>query len=150
MNVIQEYIIVGSYLSINNHKDGLNVSIRQNFTKRLHHYRYCGHHLLAAGFWLAYQFVEPAPPTTLSIGTGSKEGAYYAYALQYKERLAKQGITLNIETSAGSAENIDRLLANEVDLAFAQGGLTQADTPLLSLAVYITNPLGFSTVNASP
>jgi len=96
--------------------------------------------LLAAAFWLAYQFVEPAPPTTLSISTGSKEGAYYAYALQYKEELAKQGITLNIETSAGSAENIGRLLANKVDLAFVQGGLTQTDTPLLSLGSLYYEP----------
>jgi hypothetical protein len=51
--------------------------------------------LLAAGFWLAYQFVEPAPPTTITISTGSEEGAYYANALKYKSILAEQGITLN-------------------------------------------------------
>jgi hypothetical protein len=49
--------------------------------------------LLAAGFWLAYQFVEPAPPTTITISTGSEEGAYYANALKYKSILAEQGIT---------------------------------------------------------
>lgn len=96
--------------------------------------------LLIAGFSLAYQFVEPAPPTTISISTGSKEGAYYAYAQLYKERLAKHGITLNIDTSAGSAENIDRLLAGEVDLAFVQGGLTSANTPLLSLGSLYYEP----------
>jgi len=96
--------------------------------------------LLLAGFWLAYQFVEPAPPTTISISTGSKEGAYYAYALQYKEHLARQGITLNVETSAGSAENIDRLLANKTDLALVQGGLTKPNTPLLSLGSLYYEP----------
>jgi len=96
--------------------------------------------LLVAGFWLAYQFVEPAPPTSISISTGSKEGAYYANALKYKERLAQQGITLNIQTSAGSSENIQRLLSNKADLAFVQGGLTQNDTPLLSLGSLYYEP----------
>ena len=96
--------------------------------------------ILIAGFLLAYQFVEPAPPTTISISTGSKEGAYYAYAQLYKEHLAKHGITLNIEESAGSAENIERLLAGNIDLAFAQGGLTRKDTPLLSLGSLYYEP----------
>jgi len=96
--------------------------------------------LLVAGFWLAYQFVEPAPPTSISISTGSKEGAYYANALKYKEHLAQQGITLNIQTSAGSSENIQRLQANDVDLALVQGGLTQNDTPLLSLGSLYYEP----------
>jgi len=96
--------------------------------------------LLVAGFWLAYQFVEPAPPTSISISTGSKEGAYYANALKYKERLAQQGITLNIQTSAGSSENIQRLLSNKADLALVQGGLTQDDTPLLSLGSLYYEP----------
>lgn len=96
--------------------------------------------LLIAGFWLAFQFVEPAPPTTISISTGSKEGAYYAYALQYKERLAEQGITLRIDTSVGSSENLERLLTNDTDLAFVQGGITQTDTPLLSLGSLYYEP----------
>ncbi|PHS73203.1 MAG: C4-dicarboxylate ABC transporter substrate-binding protein [Cycloclasticus sp.] len=96
--------------------------------------------LLAAGFWLAYQFVEPAPPTTITISTGSEEGAYYANALKYKSLLAEQGITLNIKTSAGSSENLQRLLAGETDLALVQGGLTETDTPLKSLGSLYYEP----------
>ena len=96
--------------------------------------------LLMAGFYLAYQFVEPAPPTSLSISTGSKEGAYYAHALQYKKLLAQQGIQLSIKISAGSADNLERLLNNDVDLAFVQGGLTQPDTALLSLGSLYYEP----------
>jgi len=96
--------------------------------------------LLIAGFYLAYQFVEPAPPTSLSISTGSQEGAYYTHALQYKKILAQQGIQLTIKTSAGSAENLERLLNNDVDLAFVQGGLTQPDTTLLSLGSLYYEP----------
>jgi len=96
--------------------------------------------LLIAGFYLAYQFVEPAPPTSLSISTGSEEGAYYAHAQQYKKLLAQQGIQLTIKTSAGSAANLERLLNDDVDLAFVQGGLTQQDTPLLSLGSLYYEP----------
>jgi TRAP-type uncharacterized transport system substrate-binding protein len=45
--------------------------------------------LVAAAFWLAYQFVEPAPPDGLVITTGSTSGAYYAFANRYREELAK-------------------------------------------------------------
>jgi len=79
--------------------------------------------LLIAGFWLAYQFVEPPPPTTITISTGSEEGAYYSNALKYKKLLAEQGITLNIETSAGSSENLQRLLAGDIDAAFFIGSV---------------------------
>lgn len=96
--------------------------------------------LLIAGFYLAYQFVEPAPPSSLSISTGSEEGAYYAHALRYKKLLAEQGIELTIKISAGSTENLGRLLNDEVDLAFVQGGLTQAGTPLLSLGSLYYEP----------
>ncbi|MEW5009382.1 MAG: TAXI family TRAP transporter solute-binding subunit [Cycloclasticus sp.] len=96
--------------------------------------------LLLAGFYLAYQFVEPAPPSSLSISTGSKEGAYYAHALKYQTWLAKQGIELTIKTSAGSADNLTRLLNDEVDLALVQGGLTQPDTALLSLGSLYYEP----------
>lgn len=97
--------------------------------------------LLLAGFWLAYQFVEPAPPTSISISTGSKEGAYYANALKYKKILEKQGITLNIETSAGAIENLERLTAGVTDLAFVQGGLTKDDTPFESLGSLYYEPV---------
>jgi TRAP transporter TAXI family solute receptor len=76
------------------------------------------------GFWAAYQFVRPAPPDRIVMSTGREEGAYYKLAQQYRDILARDHITLEIRTSAGSGENIERLQAKEggVDLAFVQGG----------------------------
>lgn len=76
------------------------------------------------GFWVAYQFVQPAPPTRIVITTGGQDGAYYTFAQQYRDILARDHITLEIRPSAGSVENIERLTAKEggVDLAFVQGG----------------------------
>jgi TRAP-type uncharacterized transport system substrate-binding protein len=76
------------------------------------------------GFLVAWQFVNPAPPRHIRIATGSEQGAYYLFAQRYRERLAREGIELEIHTTAGSVENL-RLLADDssgIGLAFVQGG----------------------------
>jgi len=81
--------------------------------------------VLIVGFVLAYQFVSPAPPRSITIGTGSREGAYFDYAKTYRELLSEDGIELKLRNTAGSAENL-KLLESEsdgVDIAFVQGGL---------------------------
>tara|TARA_R110002167_G_scaffold163319_1_gene360169 strand:+ start:3215 stop:4543 length:1329 start_codon:yes stop_codon:yes gene_type:complete len=79
--------------------------------------------VLLVGFVLAYQFVEPAPPTQLQISTGSPQNAYYDYANKYATFMAKQGVELEVLSSPGSVENLQRLAAGEVDIALVQGGI---------------------------
>ena len=79
--------------------------------------------ITAVGFYIAYQFVKPAPPRHISISTGEQMSAYHAYAQRYAEWLAEKGITLEIKTSTGSQENLQRLWDGEVDIAFVQGGV---------------------------
>lgn len=81
--------------------------------------------ITAIGFVVAYQFVEPAPPRHMTITTGSESGAYYAYARRYAELLAANGITLEVKTSAGSQQNLERLEKDEADIAFVQGGIAE-------------------------
>ena len=81
--------------------------------------------ITALGFAVAYRFVEPAPPRHMTITTGSETGAYYAYAKRYAQLLAVNGITLEIKTSAGSAENLDRLNKDEADIGLVQGGIQE-------------------------
>ena len=81
--------------------------------------------ITAVGFAVAYQFVQPAPPRHVTITTGGDAGAYYAYAKRYAEVLAAKGITLEIKTSNGSQENLDRLKKGEADIAFVQGGVLE-------------------------
>lgn len=78
------------------------------------------------GFWIAYQFVRPAPPDRIVVTTGGKEGAYYMFAEQYREILARNDIALDIRDSSGSVENIGRLHAKAADLAFVQGGTSRS------------------------
>jgi TRAP transporter TAXI family solute receptor len=79
--------------------------------------------ITAIGFAVAYQFVAPAPPTHLIMTAGDESGAYYAFAKRYATLLARQGITLEVRSSLGSVENIERLRKGEADVAFVQGGI---------------------------
>ena len=78
--------------------------------------------LAVAGFVIAWQFVNPAPPHTLVVATGHADGAYYLFAQRYRDLLAENDITLEIRTTAGSVENLDLLADGSVNLAFVQGG----------------------------
>jgi TRAP transporter TAXI family solute receptor len=79
--------------------------------------------ITAIGFIVAYQFVAPEPPRRITITTGSEAGAYYTYARRYAAVLAARGITLEVMTSAGSHQNLERLEKGEADVAFVQGGI---------------------------
>ncbi|EXI76660.1 MAG TPA: TAXI family TRAP transporter solute-binding subunit [Candidatus Accumulibacter phosphatis] len=79
--------------------------------------------ITAVGLVIAYQFVAPEPPRRITISTGSEAGAYHAYAQRYAAVLASKGITLEIRTSAGSFQNVERLEKGEADVAFVQGGV---------------------------
>lgn len=78
--------------------------------------------ITAIGFAVAYQFVQPAPPRHLTITTGGESGAYYPFAKRYAEILARSGITLEVKTSAGSLENLQRIRKGEAEVGFVQGG----------------------------
>ena len=80
--------------------------------------------LIALAFWVAFKFVQPAPPRHLTIVTGSETGAYYAFAQRYRDILARHGVTLDIRTSAGSLENLALMMNPDsgVEVGFAQGG----------------------------
>jgi TRAP transporter TAXI family solute receptor len=101
--------------------------------------------LVVAAFVVALQWVKPAPPSRVVIATGRADGAYHRFAEQYRDRLAQEGITLEVRATSGSVENI-RLLADPasgVDIAFVQGGTGDAvkTDGLVSLASLYFEPL---------
>ena len=65
--------------------------------------------LVLLAFWIAYQFVKPAPPDFLIMTTGAEDGSYHQFGLRYQEALAHHGITLELRPSAGAVENLQRL-----------------------------------------
>ena len=106
-------------------------------------------------FIVAFQWVKPAPPSRVTIATGRPDGAYYRFAQQYRDRLAREGITLQIRETTGSVENI-RLLedpASGIDIAFVQGGTASAvkTESLVSLGSLYFEPLWvFSRTRPGP
>lgn len=79
--------------------------------------------LVAIILWLLFRFISPAPPSTITITAGAKDGAYYQFALRYKAFLAENGIKLNVQTSSGSVENLQRLNDSQVEVGLVQSGL---------------------------
>jgi TRAP transporter TAXI family solute receptor len=73
--------------------------------------------------WLMAKKMSPTPPKSLLMSTGSDDGAYHQFGLKYQALLKQHGISLILQTSSGSVENLARLNAGKVDVAFVQGGL---------------------------
>lgn len=109
--------------------------------------------LLVAASWGLMKVISPSPPRSLNMSTGAADGAYHLFGLKYQASLKANGIALNLKTSTGSLENLSRLNANEVSVAFVQGGLgntaenntstdiTAADLPLRSLGTVAFEPV---------
>ena len=81
--------------------------------------------LLVAAYWL----LDPAPPKRVVLATGPERSAYDEFGKRYKAELARYGIEVVLKPTRGSFEN-RRLLRDakrEADLAFVQGGSSDAD-----------------------
>ena len=101
--------------------------------------------IIAAGFAVAWQFVKPAPPSKVVFASGAEDGAYYGFAKQYGEILARDDITLEVRPTSGSVENYNLLKDDESDvyIGFVQGGIGNADEApdLLSLGSMYYEPV---------
>ncbi len=97
--------------------------------------------LVFAIFW----FFRSAPPATITITTGPSGSAFETNAVRYKRILATNGVTLNILSSHGSLENLQRLADDSlnVDIGFVQGGVTNGspNNKLFSLGSISYQPL---------
>ena len=99
--------------------------------------------ILAAGFYVAFQFVGPPPPDRIVMATGQPGGAYQFYSGQYAVVLRAQGIELELRETAGSAENLALLESGDVDIGFVQGGLagTKPNENVMALGSLYLEPL---------
>jgi TRAP transporter TAXI family solute receptor len=101
--------------------------------------------VVAAGFWAAWQFADPAPPRTLRMATGAPDGAYAAFGERYRNILAREGVRLELVPTSGSIENIAllRRMTGGVEVAFVQGGTGDPATApgLVSLASVFLEPV---------
>jgi len=82
--------------------------------------------LLAALGWALAAVLEPAFQRTIVITAGADKGIYRGFADRYAPILKRDGITLDIRSSAGSVENYQRLKDPDsvYDVGFIQSGTT--------------------------
>lgn len=101
--------------------------------------------IVVAGFVVALHYVEPAPPRHMVISSGTEAGAYFGYAQVYSHMLRRHGIRLEVRTSAGAVENLQRLVDrnSDVEVALIQGGIgSAAEAPsLVSLGSVYYEPV---------
>ncbi len=100
--------------------------------------------LTAVGLAVAFLFVEPPPPSEISIAAGSPGGAYHSFAVRYAEKLAANDVHLEVIETAGSVENLGLLQAGEnpANLALMQGGVMDgAGAALETLASLFFEPV---------
>ena len=92
-------------------------------------------------FW----FVHSAPPRAITFTCGPAGSVFEANAVRYAAYLASNGVTLKIEHSQGSWENLKRLEDPKahVDVGFVQGGIADGTNAqrLVSLGSVSYEPL---------
>jgi TRAP transporter TAXI family solute receptor len=101
--------------------------------------------VIAALCAVAYLLVDPTPPRQVTLGTGQENSAYEELGKKYTASLARQGIKVTMVRSLGSQDNLQRLNAGKVDIAFVQSGSTsEAEAQragLVSLGSLFTEPV---------
>ena len=99
----------------------------------------------AAAFWIAFHFVRPAPPDTITLASGPEGSTLWNYAERYRQILARNRVKLKILPTEGTLDNLKRLSdpKSDVDTGFVQGGLSNlANTgDLVSLGSMFYEPL---------
>jgi hypothetical protein len=97
--------------------------------------------LLAFTWW----WLNPNPPQRVVLATGPEQSAYDTFGKRYAEALKRNGITVELVRTQGSAQNLEMLRREEVDLGFVQGGTADIgyddEDGIVSLGSLFVEPL---------
>ena len=108
---------------------------------------------LGAMFW-GISVLNPLPPRTVTMTTGSEGGAYHELGKRYRKILARSGVELRLLASEGGIENLRRLSdpKSGVSVGFMQGGATgdSERVDLVSLGTVSYEPLWFFVRRGNP
>ncbi len=90
--------------------------------------------------------INPAPPRHVVMATGPAGGLYETIGARLAERLARDHVTLELVSTKGSVDNLQRLQAEgpaAVDIALVQGGIDApgASVGVASLGAVAAEPL---------
>ncbi|OSZ76201.1 TAXI family TRAP transporter solute-binding subunit [Hydrogenophaga sp. IBVHS1] len=94
---------------------------------------------------LTYWWLDPNPPKRVVLATGPAQSAYEEFGKRYAESLARYGIEVELLSTEGSSDNLEKLRTGQADLGFVQGGTAdigydEEDT-LTSLGSLFVEPL---------
>lgn len=94
---------------------------------------------------LAYWWLNPNPPKTITLATGPAQSAYEEFGKRYQQALAVDGIEVVLLPSEGSSNNLQLLREGKADVAFVQGGtaelLPDDASTLVSLGSLFVEPI---------
>jgi TRAP transporter TAXI family solute receptor len=94
---------------------------------------------------LALVYFFPAPPSTITFATGPKGTSFDYFGQQYRERLARDHVNLELKETNGAVENLKLLQDPDsgVDAAFVAGGISNSKHApgLLSLGTLYNNAI---------
>src|SRR6202795_283929 len=65
------------------------------------------------------------PPSKIVLATGQPGGVYDSFGREYQKRLRAQGLRVELVNTAGSVDNLRRIIDGKADVAFAQSGTYQ-------------------------
>ena len=103
--------------------------------------------LAVAVLWAVAAYLRPMPPRILTMATGPEGSAYQKFGKRYQEILARDGVELRLQSTAGAIENLARLRDQDsnVEVGFLQSGITsEKESPdLKSLGTLFYEPLWF-------
>jgi hypothetical protein len=95
--------------------------------------------------WVGIKYVRPAPPDAIRLMSGPPGSSYLATAEKYRAIIQKYGVKVEILSSKGSLDNLQRLAdrSNRADVGFVQGGLNDGldISQLESLGSLFAQPL---------
>lgn len=99
--------------------------------------------VIVVGGSLLY-FFHTAPPSSITISSGPEGSAFQKSALKYAKIIGESGVKVNVVTSEGSLQNLQRLAdpSSKVDVGIVQAGITVPDSDrLVSLGSISYQPL---------
>jgi hypothetical protein len=95
--------------------------------------------------WLAYWWLDPMPPKTITLATGPAQSAYSDFGERYAKALRANGIDVVLLPTDGSSANLELLRSGQADAGFVQGGSADNNAddaePLLSLGDLFVEPI---------
>ncbi len=97
--------------------------------------------LLIAAYW----WLQPQPPSRVTLATGPAGSAYAEYGQRNARALATNGIEVVLRPSEGSSDNLQMLRNGTADVAFVRGGsadvVADEEAGLTSLGSLFYEPL---------